>query len=50
MKNLKENYIKLIRERSDLLQTAWLYPSHYEEAKKLDKEIEKLVEKMKERI
>jgi len=47
MKNLKESYIKLVRERSDLLQTAWIYPNHYEEAKKLDKEIEKLVARMK---
>lgn len=47
MKNLKENYIKLIRERSDLLRSGWLYPIHYVEVKKLDKEIEKIVSKMK---
>lgn len=34
---MKEEYIKLIRERSYLIQTAYLYPSHIDEIKEINK-------------
>lgn len=47
MKNLKEKYIELIRERSYLMQTSYLYNKHYEQIHKLDKEIENIKNEMK---
>lgn len=43
---MKEKYIELVRERSYLLQTLYLYPNNREEIKKLDIEIEELKKKM----
>lgn len=42
MEDLKQEYIKLIRERSYLMETTYLHPSHYEEIEKLNKKIEEL--------
>ena len=43
---MKEKYIELIRERSYLLQTLYLYPNNREKIKELDIKIEKLKRKM----
>lgn len=50
MSDLKEKYIELIRKRTYLMETKYLYPSHADEITKINIEIEKIKEEMRKEI